>query len=100
MNTPNYQKIYKDIIEKNFPEKLTQTKKLLKPKMTALDVIKISEILNTNKDLDNQKHKSYDLNSILKILDYQKSHHLTNIQISQKYKISRNTVAKWKKIYG
>lgn len=99
MQKPNYQKIYKEIIQKKFPEKIQQTKKLLKKEMDVLDVIKLSEILNTNETTDNQKHKSYDLNSIQKILNIQKKNNYTNTYIAEKYKISRNTIAKWRKIY-
>ncbi|MBO6212864.1 hypothetical protein SAMN05421738_112104 [Algoriella xinjiangensis] len=100
MEKPNYQKIYQDIINRNYPDKQKQTEKLLKKEMTALNVIKISEILNVNDTTENQKHKSYDLNSILEILNVQKLNNFTNIQVSEKFRISRNTVAKWKKIYG
>lgn len=99
MQKPNYQKIYRDIIKKKFPEKIQQTKKLLKKDMDVLDVIKISEILNPEKLTQNQKHKSYDLDSILKILNTQKKNNYTNTTIAEKFKISRNTVAKWRKIY-
>lgn len=99
MQKPNYQKIYRDIIKKKFPEKIQQTKKLLKKDMDVLDVIKISEILNSEKLTQNQKHKSYDLESILKILNTQKKNNYTNTTIAEKFKISRNTVAKWRKIY-
>lgn len=99
MQKPNYQKIYEDIIQKKFPEKINQTKKLLKKDMDFLDVIKVSEILNARKTSENQKHKSYDLDSIIKILDVQKKNNYTNTVIADKFKISRNTVAKWRKIY-
>ena len=100
MEKPNYQKIFQHIIAKKFPEKQLQTKKLLKQKMSSLDVIKISEILNSNVTSENQKHNSYDMHSILKILEIQRLNNMTNIDISEKYKISRNTVSKWKKLYG
>ena len=100
MEKPNYQKIYQHNIQKKFPEKAVQTKSLLKEDMTSLDVIKISNVLNSNVDSYNQKHKSYDLDSILKILEFQKLHNLTNILVAEKFRISRNSIAKWKKIYG
>ncbi|TGN26108.1 helix-turn-helix domain-containing protein [Empedobacter tilapiae] len=100
MKKPNYQKIYQDIIEKKFPDKLGQTKKLLKKEMNVLDVIKISEILNSEQISENKKHRSYDLNSILKILTFQKNNNYTNTLTAEKYRISRNTVSKWRKIYG
>ncbi|WP_413533890.1 helix-turn-helix domain-containing protein [Empedobacter brevis] len=99
MQKPNYQKIYQDIIERKFPEKIQQTKKLLTKEMDTLDVIKISEILNAKKTTENQKHKSYDLDSIFKILNIQKKNNYTNTFIANEFKISRNTVAKWRKIY-
>lgn len=100
MQKPNYQKIYQEIIQKNFPDKLHQTKKLLKKKMDVLDIIKVSEILNTKNSAANQRHKSYDLDSILKILEIQKKNNYTNTVIAEKFKISRNTIAKWRKIYN
>ena len=100
MVKPNYQKIYQDIIKRNFPEKIEQTKKLLKKNMNVLDIMKVSEILNANKTAENQKHKSYDLNSVLEILKIQQKNNYTNTFTADKFKISRNTVAKWRKIYG
>ncbi|MFV0190169.1 helix-turn-helix domain-containing protein [Empedobacter falsenii] len=99
MVKPNYQKIYQDIIKRNFPEKIEQTKKLLKKNMNVLDIMKVSEILNANKTVENQKHKSYDLNSVLEILKFQQKNNYTNTYTADKFKISRNTVAKWRKIY-
>lgn len=46
-----------------------------------------------------QKIKSYDLNSVLEILKFQQKNNYTNTYTADKFKISRNTVAKWRKIY-
>ncbi|GEM53273.1 helix-turn-helix domain-containing protein [Empedobacter brevis] len=100
MEKPNYQKIYQEIIQRKFSEKAKQTKKLLKKEMDTLDVIKISEILNGKETSENQKHKSYDVDSILKILTIQKNNNYTNTLIAEKFKISRNTVSRWRKIHG
>ena len=43
MEKPNYQKIYQDIIKRNFPEKIEQTKKLLKKNMNVLDIMKVKQ---------------------------------------------------------
>ena len=45
----------------------------------------------------NQKLHSFDQESILKILDYQKRHKCNNTELARHFKISRNTVASWKK---
>lgn len=49
------------------------------------------------KKTENQKFKSYKRSDILKILDYQKKHKLNNIQLAKHFKMSRNTITKYKK---
>ncbi|WP_228388385.1 helix-turn-helix domain-containing protein [Chryseobacterium sp. CBo1] len=68
-----------------------------------MDVITLnSKIFNlSDKDTHhfNQKHKSYDEQTILEILDYQRKHKLNYIELATHFKLSRDTVAKWKKIF-
>jgi DNA-binding transcriptional regulator YiaG len=102
---PNYQSIYKDMIEQKFPDKLDDCKKIIeKASLCALDVILLNKIIFGEKVQEterfNQRHRSYDEKSIIKILDYQKKHELNNIQLARVYKLSRNTIAKWKKQYA
>lgn len=68
-----------------------------------MDVITLnSKIFNLN-DKDtltfNQKHKSYDEQTILEMLNYQQKHELNNVELANHFKLSRNTIAKWKKCY-
>lgn len=100
----NYKALYTDMINKKFPEKTRLCQNILKKKkVSVLDAIKMNDLLFPQKSLEdeqfNQKHKSYMEDDIMKILDYQRKHNLTNTQIALKYKLSRNTVAKWKKIF-
>ena len=37
--------------------------------------------------------------TILEILQYQKNNNLNNNQLADHFKLSRNTITKWKKIY-
>ncbi|MDR6458212.1 MULTISPECIES: helix-turn-helix domain-containing protein [Chryseobacterium] len=102
---PNYKSIYKDMIEQKFPDKLNDCKKIMeKASLCALDIILLNKIIFLEKTSDtelfNQRHRSYDEKSIIKILDYQKKHELNNMQLARVYKLSRNTIAKWKKQYG
>lgn len=101
MNEPNYKRIYTDILKKKFPEKITVCSSILaKEKLSVLDVIKLNNMMfGCEMDSENQKHRAYDVNTIYEILDYQKKHHLNNVQLSLHFKLSRNTVAKWKKIF-
>ena len=56
--------------------------------------------LNDKETLDfNQKHKSYDQETILQILTYQNKEKLNNIQLANHFNLSRNTVSKWKRLY-
>lgn len=102
---PRYRKLYTDMIRDKYPEKMSVCNTLLqKENWTALDVIHISQLLfGEDKDrkgiASDQKHRSYDLKSIREILDCQVENKLNNKQIANKYRLSRNSVSKWKKLF-
>lgn len=99
---PDYKKIYSDLISEKFPLKLKDYQDFLnKKKLNCLDVIQINNLLFPNRELENssQKHKSYDQESILQILRYQREKELNNSQLARYFKLSRNTVALWKDKY-
>ncbi|WP_294231487.1 helix-turn-helix domain-containing protein [uncultured Chryseobacterium sp.] len=98
----NYNRIYRDIITKKFPEKADSCEKLLTNKsLSALDIIEINEKIFGKPDQetfhDNQQLRSYTKSSILKILDYQKKHNLSNMKTAEHFRLSRNSISKWKK---
>ena len=105
MLTPDYKRIYTDIIAIKFPDKKAECEVLLnKPNLSVLDVIELNSKVfgiapDRSTELFNQKHRSYRRADILKILDYQKKHLLNNSQLAKHFKLSRNTVAKWKKMF-
>lgn len=104
MRTPDYQKIYRDMIRLRYPEKEAACRSILtKARMEFLDIIRLNAIITGNKDeeaiRENQKLKSYDKNTILRILDYQKEHRLNNTQLAARFRLSRNSVTKWKKLF-
>lgn len=104
-NRPNYKAIYLDLIRKKHPSKLKDFEPYLrKGSFSSLDVIQVNELLFSKrckkiKQFD-QQLRSYKEIDIIEILEYQKRNHLNNIQLAQKFKLSRNTVSKWKKLYG
>jgi response regulator of citrate/malate metabolism len=102
--TPDYKKIYHDIILKKYPEKYNLCSSLLeKETLSQLDIIKLHQLVFTHEDKKtfefNQKHRSYNQSTILKILRYQEKKRYSNLQLAKKFNISRNTIAKWKKIF-
>lgn len=101
--TPDYKTLYKDILLKKCPKKLIDCeKKLKKETLSVMDIIEINrKIFGTDADSIsvNQRHCSYSKSDILKILDYQKKHKLNNSQLAAHFKLSRNTVAKWRKMF-
>ncbi|RLJ32224.1 hypothetical protein CLU97_1673 [Chryseobacterium sp. 7] len=101
---PDYKKIYKDMIIMKYPDKLTLCKNILeKENLSILDVIHLNELLfdSTLSDskIINQRLRSYDKNSILEILAYQKKKGLNNIQLAKHFNLSRNTITKWKRLF-
>ncbi|MBB6329144.1 hypothetical protein HNP24_000094 [Chryseobacterium sediminis] len=101
---PNYKQIYRDIILKKYPEKMNTCQLILeKTNFSMLDVININNMIfgTNNKDIliNNQKFKSYDESTVLYILDYQRKNRLNNSQVANHFKLSRNSIAKWKKYF-
>lgn len=101
---PNYKKIYNDIIARNFPSKQKEYQDILgKEVLSNYDVIVLNEqLFSKNNDTYfsiNQRFKSYSRETILKILDFQKKMKCTNTELSTRFNISRNTIAKWKKVF-
>lgn len=86
-----------------YPEKANDCKSILsKQQLSALEVIQINEIIFPQQKQDyirfNQAHRAYSKEEIMEILDYQRKYNLSNSQLAEHFKISRNTVSKWKKI--
>jgi DNA-binding transcriptional regulator YiaG len=101
---PDFRRIYTDILNKKFPEKKSECEKILNKKVfTELDVIAINNIIfpPSTKEIrkSNQQHRSYSKSTIIKILEFQKQHGLNNTKLALHYKLSRNTVSKWKKLF-
>ncbi|WP_434981069.1 helix-turn-helix domain-containing protein [Daejeonia sp. YH14] len=95
----NYKRIFIDIISQKFPEKKEICKTIAEKKhLSGVDIIEINEKIFGN-NAQNQRHRSYTKSDILKILDYQKKHHLNNSELSKHFGISRNTITKWKRIF-
>lgn len=96
---PDYKKIYSDIVRMNFPSKMEICEEILsKHSLSRLEVITIDKIL-FGECINNSKHRSYNKKTIFEILDYQKKNNLNNVQLAKHFKISRNTVTKWKKMF-
>lgn len=104
-NRPFYNKLYADLIRDKYPEKQQDCNYYLqKENWTALDVIQVNELLFGSKqkksdNMINQKHRAYDQQSIKQILKHQLTNQLTNKEVSKIYGLSRNTIAKWRKVF-
>lgn len=102
-NTPNYKKIYTDMIAKKYPDKADACSIILRrKKLRSLDIVLLNKIIvgfDESHIEINQKLKSYDKETVLEILMYQKRYQLNNKQVAHHFNISRNTLASWKKKY-
>ncbi|PRB04553.1 transposase [Chryseobacterium sp. MYb7] len=98
---PDYKRIYLDIIIKKYPNRKEDFQVIFdKPSMSVLDILELNrQIFGIDNQQFNQKHRSYRKSDILKILDYQRKNELNNSQLALHFKLSRNTVASWKKLF-
>ncbi|WBV54114.1 helix-turn-helix domain-containing protein [Chryseobacterium gambrini] len=105
MTRPAFKKIYQDMIEMKYPKQKNEKcmSILQKKRLSVLDIIELNKLIigYNNKEVNsfNQKHRSYDVDTILEILRYQRENNLNNTQLANYFKLSRNTVSKWKKHY-
>lgn len=102
---PDYKKIFEDIIEKKCPERRHEFNQFLnKDSLSITDVIRLNNLifgLSDKATMDfNQKHRSYDNQTILEILNYQQEQNLNNVELANHFKLSRNTVSKWRRLYS
>ncbi|MEG0850102.1 MAG: helix-turn-helix domain-containing protein [Flavobacterium sp.] len=101
---PNYKRIYEDLLDRKYPHKKEVCKAVLaKEKLNSMDVFLLNDLIFDKEARDenesDQKYRSYDKTSIFKILQYQKKNKLNNTQLADHFGLSRNTVAKWKKMF-
>lgn len=101
---PNYSRIYRDLIEKKFPEKLQEYKVMLsKDNLTYFEIVRLNELLfgkrNKEQEFQEQRYKAYDKQTILKIIKYQSQNKLNDQEIATRFKLSRNTIRGWKKVF-
>lgn len=103
LKRPDYKKIYTDILNKKYPHKIKISKTiLLKEELNFLDIIQLNKMIfgHDEKVSGNQRHRSYDIQTILEILEHQKKYKLNNSQLATHFKLSRNTIAKWKRNFS
>jgi hypothetical protein len=103
-DAPDYKKIYTDILDRKYPDKISVCQVILNKKMlSTLDIITLNKIIFGEQDKEavifNQKLSSYCEQTVKEIIDYQKEYKLNNTQVAIKFKLSRNSIAKWKKKY-
>lgn len=101
---PNYIKMYRDLIEKKFPERLNEFKVTLdKENLTSLEVIELNDLLfgkkSKEQEVHEHKYRAYDKQTILRIIRYQRQHQLNDKDLALHFKLSRNTIARWKRIF-
>jgi len=101
---PDYKRIFKDIILDKCPERSEEFEQyLIQDHLSAIDIININKKIfgvGNKETLNfNQKHRSYDKQTIMMMLNYQKKQKLSNGKLANHFQMSRNTVAKWKKLY-
>lgn len=101
-NEPNYKRIFTDILIRKYPERLKICSPILRKKeLTVLDILELNRLIFDTENINvNQKHRSFNKTAILQILDHQKKYNLNNSQLAQEFRLSRNTVTKWRKLFS
>lgn len=104
-NKPDYIRIFEDIVMKRCPERLSEFNYYFRKKnLNIIEIVELNKKIFGLEDkkamLFNQKHKSYDYETIVHILTYQQKQKLNNSQLANHFNLSRNTVTKWRKLYS
>lgn len=103
--SPDYKKIFKDMIKMKYPHKEQECKNLLnKKELSSLDILSLNEKIFGTEDKEtqifNQSHRSYNKGAVIEILQFQKKNKMNNSELARDLKMSRNTITKWKKIFA
>ncbi|KFC19603.1 transposase [Chryseobacterium sp. FH1] len=100
---PDYKLIYSDILQSKYPEKIYSCKAILrKDNLSTLEVIKLNKLIfgvSDERSKENQRYRAYDKTAIINILEYQKTNKLNNTELACHFRLSRNTITKWKKFF-
>lgn len=97
---PDYRQIYTDILDKKYPHKKEECMPFLqKNTLSVIDILHLNEKIFESSDKTNHKYRTYKKSDIIKILNYQKKNKLSNSELANHFKLSRNSVAKWKKLF-
>jgi|SRR5690606_20077126 len=101
---PDFGRIFRELAAKENISAEQQKQLFSRKEWNNLDVIQANEQLFRRQSKENlafnQKHKAYDEESIKEILEYQRKHKLNNAEITRMFKLSRNTIAKWHKVFS
>lgn len=101
---PDFAKIFKEMAQKNEISVLKYQRILEQKNWDSLDVIEANDLLFTSQTKENikfnKRHKAYDENSIKRLLEYQRQNELNNSEMTRLFGISRNTLARWHKIFA
>lgn len=101
---PDYKRIYHDILSDKYPERIDEFKNIFeKATLSVLDIVELNQKIfgkvDRSTEVFNQRHRSYGTNDIFEILEYQKENNMNNLQLANHFKLSRNTITKWKKMF-
>lgn len=99
---PEYKLIFQDLAQKQFGTTIpTSVQNKIEKLQNNLDILEVNSLIFNQKHSTREtaKMKVYDKESIEKILNIQQKEKLTNQEIASQFHVSRNSVAKWKKLY-
>ncbi len=108
MKRINYKTLYLDFFRDSelLPKSIKQQliKKLEEDQILSFrTLIHLNTIITENTlqpcNKDSACLKSYDRTFIKDVLDFQKKNELSNVEIALRFKLSRNTVSRWRKIF-
>lgn len=99
---PNYRQIYIDLLIMKHPHKINECIDfLIKNKWDCLDVITFNKLIFNSNGVDlkrkDGKFRSYDRNTMIKILKFKHEKGWNNSQLALHFNISRTTIRAWEK---
>lgn len=96
----NYELIFEEMAATKRQEINIQLKNACQNIHKNLDVLSINKTIVGEGEKQDASLCSYTENDIFYILKYKQDNNLNNSQTANHFKLSRNTVTKWIKIYG
>lgn len=100
INKPNYAKLYLDMAAYYNIALSTDLQLAISKMVNTVDVLRVNKTIFQSSAYSLQQGNAYQEADVLQILKFKREYKLSNSATALHFKMSRNTISRWEKLYG